>query len=79
MIQRFNLPGYAGDLLALAQKNPENDLGVQAVEALLAQHEEARLAAALSGRDPQKVTDTIRVLGSAQNPQDEPLVDADPQ
>ncbi|HEX4069591.1 MAG TPA: PVC-type heme-binding CxxCH protein [Planctomycetaceae bacterium] len=68
LIQRFNLPGYAGDLVALAQKNPENDLGVQAVEALLALHEEARLAAALSGRDPQKVIDTIRVLGSAQIP-----------
>ena len=34
LIQRFNLAGYAGDLVALAQKNPENDLGVQAVEAL---------------------------------------------
>ena len=52
------LRGYAGDLLALAQTNPENELGVQAVGTLLSQHEEARLAAALAGRDPQKVAKT---------------------
>jgi putative heme-binding domain-containing protein len=68
LIQRFSLSEYGEDLLALAQKNPEDDLGVQAVGALLAQHDEARLIAALSGRDPQKVADTIRVMGSAQIP-----------
>ncbi len=68
LIQRFDLRGYSGDLLALAQANPENELGVRAVETLLSQHEKAGIAAALKAPDPQLVENTIRVLGSAEDP-----------
>jgi putative heme-binding domain-containing protein len=54
----------------LAQANAENDVGVRAVELLLAQEEDARapISAALNSSDLQLVENTIRVLGSAQDP-----------
>jgi putative membrane-bound dehydrogenase-like protein len=68
LIKRFDLRGYSGELLALAQANPENELGVRAIELLLSQHERAELAAALKSKDSQLVENTVRALGSAQDP-----------
>ena len=42
LIERFELPGYSDDLLALAQANSENELGVRAVMILLSQTREGR-------------------------------------
>lgn len=68
LIQRFDLRGYSGELLALAQAHPEDELGVRAIQTLLARREKAGIAAALNAADPQLVENTIRVLGSAQDP-----------
>jgi putative heme-binding domain-containing protein len=74
LIERFGLRDYSGDLLALAQANSEDELGVRAVQILLSQRETTGIAAALKSADSQIVESTIRVLGSAQDPRADRLL-----
>jgi putative membrane-bound dehydrogenase-like protein len=76
LIERFDLRGYAAELLALAQANPEDETGVRAVEILFAQDQKGLFARALAAADPQIVENTLRVLGSAQDPRANGLVAA---
>jgi putative membrane-bound dehydrogenase-like protein len=68
LVQRFDLRNYPAGLLAVAQANPENELGVRAIELVFSQRADAGIAAALSSNDPQVVENTVRVLESAQDP-----------
>jgi putative membrane-bound dehydrogenase-like protein len=68
LIERFDLRGYAAELLAVAQSNPENELGVRALEIVLSQKSEAPVAAALRGSDLKVVDSIVRALGSSEDP-----------
>ena len=68
LIQRFDLRDYSSGLLSLARANPENEIGVRAIALLLSQHATSSVMTALSSTDPQVVSDTVRVLGSALDP-----------
>jgi putative heme-binding domain-containing protein len=68
LIERFRLPGYSADLVALARANAENSLAVRAVRLLLDMGDSSSLAAALSNSDPKAVEETIAALGTAEDP-----------
>jgi putative heme-binding domain-containing protein len=74
LIEKLDLCGYASRLLAVAQANSENDLGVRAMRALLGQHEEPCILAALHGADPRQLESTIRALGNSADRRSVPIL-----
>ncbi|HEV8070764.1 MAG TPA: PVC-type heme-binding CxxCH protein [Planctomycetaceae bacterium] len=68
LIERFRLPGYSADLLALAQANSQESLGVRAVHLLLDLGENSPIEAALNSHDLKTVEDTIAALANSADP-----------
>jgi putative membrane-bound dehydrogenase-like protein len=68
LVERFQLPGYADDLLTTAQAHAESTLGVRAIRLMFDLNEGAALQAALDSRDLKTVEATIAALGSSEDP-----------
>jgi putative membrane-bound dehydrogenase-like protein len=68
LIERFPVAGYSADLLAIAQSNAQNSIGVRAARLLLADSDKSPIMAAVSSSDPPTVEKTIDVLGSSEDP-----------
>src|SRR5205807_358465 len=62
---RFGLSEHLPELLVIAQKNPEGQVGVNAVRVLLDRQQLPLFEKALNDADAQKALDTAKVLGSA--------------
>jgi putative heme-binding domain-containing protein len=65
LVDKFSLKDKYGDLMALAQKNPDQQLGIDAVRVLLTKGEQALLKTALANKDEALATATVRVLGNS--------------
>jgi putative membrane-bound dehydrogenase-like protein len=79
LVERFQLPAYAADLLAIAQSNSQNSVGVRAIRLLLDLKEKLPIEAALNSGNPKTVEDTVAALASSEDPRARkllwPLVD----
>ncbi|MCB9950363.1 MAG: DUF1080 domain-containing protein [Planctomycetaceae bacterium] len=67
LVAKFSVSERYGDLLTIAQKNPETQLGVEAVKALFEKEQRGAVKKALSGDDPEVVTATMLALATAQD------------
>ncbi|HXY35916.1 MAG TPA: PVC-type heme-binding CxxCH protein [Planctomycetaceae bacterium] len=67
LLEHFKVPGYSTDLLAVAQANSQNSIGVRAIRLIFDLGEQSPIAAALNSHDPKTVEDTLAVLGSAED------------
>jgi putative heme-binding domain-containing protein len=65
LVDKFNVKEKYADLLAMAQKDPDQQLGIDAVRVLLAKDEKALLQSALGHKDEQLAAATARVLGNS--------------
>jgi putative membrane-bound dehydrogenase-like protein len=68
LMERFWLPRYAPEVLAVAQANSQDSLGVRAMRLLLDAADKSDLEDALKSRDPKVVHDTIAALASSADP-----------
>ena len=67
LVDRFNVKDRYPDLLALAQKNPDQQIGVDAIKALLNKKQFAMIRKAILSKDAKAALATIKVLGVAQD------------
>ena len=65
LVSRFNVTDRYGDLLAIAQNDPDGQLGVHAMRTLLANDQSDMLRAALKSDDLATVSSTIQALGNS--------------
>jgi len=65
LVDKFNVAPRYPQLIALAQKNAEGQLGANAVRVLLDKGQTALLQKALGGKDLQADVDTIKALGTS--------------
>ncbi|HUG94467.1 MAG TPA: PVC-type heme-binding CxxCH protein, partial [Planctomycetaceae bacterium] len=65
LVERFNVFGRDADLLAIAQRHPDEQLGVEAIRLLLARSQLPLLTQALSDPEPELALATVRVLGNS--------------
>jgi putative membrane-bound dehydrogenase-like protein len=65
LVEKFGVADRYPDLLGIAQKNPEEQIGVNAVRVLLDKGQTALLRRGLADPGPQTAVDTARALGSA--------------
>jgi HEAT repeat protein len=65
VVAHFDLRERYGELLTMAQQNPQAQLGVDAVRVLLDKKETQRIVSALSGGDAAAALATAMVLGTA--------------
>ncbi|HKB39984.1 MAG TPA: PVC-type heme-binding CxxCH protein [Gemmataceae bacterium] len=65
LVARFGVARHYPELLAIAQKNPEEQLGVNAIRALLEKNQPALIRKGLQDRDPKVALATAQVLGSS--------------
>ncbi len=68
LMERFWLPRYSPEVLAIAQANSQDSLGVRAMRLLLDASDKSDLEDALKSRDPKVVRDTIAALASVGDP-----------
>jgi putative membrane-bound dehydrogenase-like protein len=68
LIERLRLPGYTADLLALAQTNAQDTLGVRAVRLVLDLGDTSAIETALRSRELKTVEDTIAALANSADP-----------
>ncbi|MBI3880202.1 MAG: c-type cytochrome [Verrucomicrobia bacterium] len=71
LVQKFSITGQEEALLAFAQKNPAEELGVAAIRLVLAPKSEPLLKGALAGPDAAK---TIEALGNSNHRRAAPLL-----
>ncbi|MCO6457307.1 MAG: DUF1080 domain-containing protein [Pirellulaceae bacterium] len=67
LVAQFNLAARFGELLALAQAHADEELGIQAVRALLGKDQQPLLTSALQGDDLVLAAATARALGNTQD------------
>jgi putative membrane-bound dehydrogenase-like protein len=67
MLGRFNVPGHNAELLAMAQKTPNDQLGVDAMR-LLVDRDLKLVKSALESKNLDSVASTLAALGNAANP-----------
>jgi putative heme-binding domain-containing protein len=65
LVDKLNLTAHYSELLVIAQKNAEDQLGVNALVALLAKKQSARIEEALHDNDVSMAVNTAKVLGTA--------------
>jgi putative membrane-bound dehydrogenase-like protein len=65
MVDKFSVGSRYPELLALAQKNPEAQLGVNAVRVLFDKRQEALLAESLRDKNVEVAVSTAKVLGTS--------------
>ena len=65
LVDKFDIQDRFGDLLRLAQEHPEEQVGVEAVRALLSRGQQKRLAEAARGEDSKLATATVTAIGLA--------------
>jgi putative membrane-bound dehydrogenase-like protein len=65
LVEKLNLTQRYPELLAIAQKNPEDQLGVNAVRVLLSKSQTALIDKGLRDKDPQIALNTAKALGAA--------------
>jgi putative heme-binding domain-containing protein len=68
LMERFWLPRYSPEVLAIAQANAEESLGVRAIRLLLNASDKSDIEEALNSRDPKTVQETIAALASSEDP-----------
>jgi putative membrane-bound dehydrogenase-like protein len=68
LLERFRVPGYSDDLLALAQSHAQSNLGVRAVRLLFDLADTAPIRAALNSHDLKTIEETISALSSSEDP-----------
>jgi len=74
LIEKFAVADRNAELLALAQQQPDQEIGVRAIRLLLARKETSGLEQALEQQDPALAQQTIQALGSSQVPAALPLL-----
>jgi putative heme-binding domain-containing protein len=67
LVKRFEVSHHYGDVLQLAQANPTEQLGVEAISALLELKQWQLLSDALWGQDQEKALATAQVMGNSGN------------
>ncbi len=65
LVQRFELKGRYGDLLTLAQQNPDQQIGVEAIRALLRNKEWNVLGNAMKSKDTKAALATAQAMGNS--------------
>jgi putative membrane-bound dehydrogenase-like protein len=65
LVERFQLPGYGADVLALAQSHAQDSLGVRAVRLIFDLGEKSPLENALNSHDPKTLDNTVAALGNS--------------
>ncbi len=65
LVDKFGVKEKYGDLLALAQQKPDEQLGIDAARVLLAKEQQAMLREALGNKDEKLAAATARVLGNS--------------
>lgn len=65
LVDKFEIQDRFADLLRLAQEHPEEQVGVEAVRALLNRGQQKRLAEAARGSDSKVATATVTAIGLA--------------
>jgi putative membrane-bound dehydrogenase-like protein len=68
LIERLRLPGYTADLLAIAQANVQDALGVRAMRLIFDLADAAPIDAALNSRDLKTVETTVAALAASEDP-----------
>jgi putative heme-binding domain-containing protein len=74
LLERFGIPGYSGDLLALAQSNAQTNLGVRAMRLLFDLADTSPIQAALESHDLKTIEETIAALSAAEDPRSAKLL-----
>ncbi len=67
LVTQFNLKDRYPEVLELAQKNPDNQIGVEAITALLAKNQRELISKALEHKKMEVALATIQVLGTSQD------------
>ena len=67
LVQRFHLKDRYGELLKLAQSNPDQQIGVEAIRALLKNKEWHVLITALRSKDAKSALATAQVMGNSRD------------
>jgi len=65
LVDRFELANRYPELLALAISQPEGQVGIEAIRALLAKQQESLIGQSLEKSDEKQSLDLVRVLGNA--------------
>jgi putative membrane-bound dehydrogenase-like protein len=65
LVARFGLANHYADLLALAQERPDDQLGVEAIMALLQKDQTNQIRDALAGKDVKLAAATARALANS--------------
>ncbi len=65
LVEQFKLETHYPELLALARQHPDEQLGAEAMRALLSLGQKAMIAQALNGDDPQAAAAVALALGSS--------------
>jgi putative membrane-bound dehydrogenase-like protein len=74
LVNHFNLKKHYPDVLALAQKNPEQQLGVTAIRMLLERGQGALITKALQAKDEKQVLATLQALATAADDRATPIL-----
>ncbi|MEZ6068027.1 MAG: c-type cytochrome [Planctomycetaceae bacterium] len=74
LVDKFSVAERYGDLLALAQAEPESQLAIEAVKALLGKREQKLLVSALTSDDAATADATIRALATSGDGRAVPLL-----
>ena len=67
LVERFKLTDRYGEVLTLAQANPDRQIGVEAIRSLLRNKEWKILTAALKSKDTKSAIATAQVMGNSLN------------
>jgi putative heme-binding domain-containing protein len=65
LVAKFDLKERYPELLAMAQANPGDELGIEAIRTLLAKKQRQIIIDGLSDKDPQRAAATAEVLGNS--------------
>ncbi|HET6324836.1 MAG TPA: PVC-type heme-binding CxxCH protein [Planctomycetaceae bacterium] len=68
LLERFRVPGYSADLLAVAQSHPQSNLGVRATRLLFDLGDRSPIEAALNSHDLKSIEETVAALSSSEDP-----------
>lgn len=65
LVDKFNLSDRYPQLLALAQQNADNQLGVEAIRVLLAKRQMPMITAAIGSKEPELAVNTTRAVSNS--------------
>ncbi len=74
LVDRFNIEARYPALLGLAQRHPDEQIGLEAIRTLLAKKQEALIRTALEAGDPDVATATVQALAKTADPRNTELL-----